>query len=96
METLLKPGDMIRIRNDIDEQYPYGMIFNSDNKNNWIYNAMAAPGTLVTIQRVSECGQYITDYSYDKDYNLEGFWSYTDEMFDPDMLSILLEERYNL
>ena len=96
METLLKPGDMIRIRNDINEQHQYRMILNSDNKNSWIYSVMAAPGTLVTIQGIADCGQYITDYSRDEDCKIEGFWNYTDEMFDPDMLSILLEERYDL
>ena len=96
METLLKPGDMIRIRNDIEDYMDYSMIFDSDNKNSWICSAMAAPGTLVTIQRIADCGQYITDYSRDEDCKIEGFWNYTDEMFDPDMLSILLEERYDL
>ena len=96
METLLKPGDMIRIREDISEQYRYKMIFDNDNKNSWIRSVMAAPGTLVTIQGIADCGQYITDYSCDEDFKIEGFWSYTDEMFDPDMLSILLEERYDL
>lgn len=95
METLLKPGDMIRIREDIQEDVGYYMKLDTGNKNNWI-DSMAGPGVLVTITRITENGQYITDYSYDDEYGIEGFWNYTDEMFDSEMLSMLLEDRYNL
>lgn len=95
METLLKPGDMIRIRDDIDEHIEYKMILSNNNKNSWV-PSMAKPGALVTIQNISQNGQYITDHSHDRDFDIDGFWLYTDEMFDPLMLCLLIEERLNL
>ena len=95
METLLKPGDMIRIREDINDYDPYCMILDTENRNSWV-DSMAGPGALVTIKRITENGQYITDYSNDKECGIEGFWNYTDEMFDSEMLSMLLEDRYDL
>ena len=90
METLLKPGDMIRIRKDINEYEQYYMILDTENKNSWV-ESMAGPGSLVTIKRITEDGQYITDYSNDNEFGIEEYWNYTDEMFDPEMISLLLE-----
>ena len=95
METLLKPGDMIRIREDIQESVDYYMKLDTGNKNSWV-DSMAGPGDLVTIIKITNDGQYITDYSNDNECGIKEYWNYTDEMFDPDMLLILLEERYNL
>ena len=94
METLLKPGDMIRIREDINDYESYCMILDTRNKNSWV-DSMAGPGSLVTIKRITDNGQYITDYS-DDEYGIEEYWNYTDEMFDSEILSMLLEDRYDL
>lgn len=93
METLLKPGDIIRIRKDIREDEGYCMILDSSNKNSWI-NEMAPAEELVTIISITEDGQYTVDYCEDEDFR--EFWHYTDQMFDPEILLILLEDRYNL
>ena len=95
METLLKPGDMIRIREDINDYELYCMILDTGNKNSWV-DSMAGPGSLVTIIKITNDGQYITDYSDDNECGIKEYWNYTDEMFDPEMLSMLLEDRYNL
>ncbi len=93
MNTLLKPGDMIRIRNDIQEGKTYKMI-NSDTENSWIKEDMLPAGTLVKIVDISS-NQYIV-HSIDKvaksfsDMDDE-FWLYTDEMFDPEMIRLLLD-----
>jgi hypothetical protein len=90
METLLKPGDMIRIRSDIQEDVNYCMKLDIENKNSWV-DSMAGPGDLVTIIRITNDGQYITDYSDDDECGIEDYWLYTDEMFDPELISLLLE-----
>lgn len=100
METLLKPGDMIRIRKDIDPGVSYKMINNNRASNSWIEDEMLPPGTLVEIVDIAQ-GQYVVHsldikrnkYTYDDE-----FWLYTDQMFDPDMLDMLvssvIEEGY--
>lgn len=91
METLLKPGDMIRIRSDIREGRTYNML-NSESGNDWLRNYMLPAGTLVKIVDISD-QQYIVnaiDLNREKDYDDE-FWLYTDEMFDPELISLLLE-----
>ena len=90
METLLKPGDMIRIRNDIDEDTFYSMILDPDNKNNWIKTEMAKPNELVTIDRINE-GQYKVKNKYNK----IDMWDYTDEMFDQETIRLLIIDRNN-
>ena len=95
METLLKPGDMIRIREDINDYESYCMILDTRNKNSWV-DSMAGPGSLVTIIKITNDGQYITDYSDDNECGIKEYWNYTDEMFDSEMLLMLLEDRYNL
>lgn len=89
METLLKPGDMIRIREDIQRDVNYCMKLDMENKNSWV-DSMAGPGDLVTITRITSDGQYITDYS-DDECGIEDYWLYTDEMFDPEMIRLLLD-----
>ena len=97
METLLKPGDMIRIREDIQQYTTYKMINDSDIGNTWIEEDMLPAGTLVEIVNISK-GQYIVkrlDESKEKDEYLDDdFWLYTDQMFDPEMLIMLMEKDY--
>jgi hypothetical protein len=97
METLLKPGDMIRIREDIQQCTTYKMINDSDIGNTWIEEDMLPAGTLVEIVNISK-GQYIVkrlDESEEKDeYFDDDFWLYTDQMFDPEMLIMLMEKDY--
>ena len=97
MGTLLKPGDMIRIRDDIEESISYKMILDEETTNSWIDEDMLPSGTLVKIINISS-GQYVVnavDYVHDNN-KLYGddFWLYTDQMFDPDMILLLYEERY--
>ena len=91
MGTLLKPGDMIRIRYDIRENNDYYMIINSAVKNSWLKEEMAPAGELVTISDVKD-GQYTIKY-YGQDEDFSDFWYYTDEMFDPEMILFLQEEQ---
>lgn len=99
MNTLLKPGDMIRIREDIQQGINYRMFNDNTIKNGWIEEDMLPAGTLVKIVNISH-KQYVVNaidevarpYS-DID---DDFWLYTDEMFDPELLVLLLEDRYNL
>lgn len=100
MRTLLNIGDIIRIRGDIKEDTPYEMILDTDCKNSWIKYEMLPAGTLVEITGFSH-GQYEVRRLEKVDSNLapidlpDSFWSYTDTMFDPELLMILLEDRYN-
>ena len=92
MKTLLRPGDMIRIRKDISQGVSYGMLNDDKITNSWIEDDMLPPGTLVEIVDIIQ-GQYVvhaldfrrSKYTYDDD-----FWLYTDQMFDPDMLIMLI------
>ena len=94
METLLKPGDMIRIRDDIKASTLYKMLNDDSTSNSWINEDMLPAGTLVEIVDISS-NQYIV-HSIDKvaksysDMDDE-FWLYTDEMFDPEMIRLLLD-----
>ena len=99
MNTLLKPGDMIRIREDIKEGINYKMFNDNDIKNSWIKEDMLPAGTLVEIVNISH-KQYVVN-AIDEIYRPysdidDEFWLYTDEMFDPELLVLLLEDRYNL
>lgn len=93
MNTLLKPGDMIRIRDDIKTGTLYKMLNDDSTGNSWLDEDMLPAGTLVKIVDISS-NQYIV-HSIDKvaksfsDMDDE-FWLYTDEMFDPEMIKLLL------
>ena len=98
METLLKPGDMIRIREDIKQSETYRMLNDDKISNTWIEDDMLPPGTLVEITNVSN-GQYTVRHFDKLDRNPkyfeeDDFWLYTDQMFDPEIIACLLEERY--
>jgi hypothetical protein len=95
METLLKPGDMIRIRKDINEDDDYHMILSKDSLqdvNSWT-KSMAPANSLVTIAAINIFGQY---YILDNNDEEDVGWSYTDQMFDPETLDFLLRERFSL
>ena len=80
-KTLLQVGDKVRIREDIKENVYYSM--KTYNYNNcYIYGKMAEPGSLVTIIK-SSAGYRIEE---------EGFFTYTDEMFDTELIDYLYEE----
>jgi hypothetical protein len=94
MDTLLKPGDIIRIRNDIEEGIPYKMFNDASTKNSWIDEDMLSAGTLVEIVDIAN-DQYVV-HSIDKAAKSysdidDDFWLYTDEMFDPEMIRLLLD-----
>ena len=97
--TLLKVGDIIRIRDDIKENIRYRMKLDPKLNNSWVGTYMASAGTLVQIIDIS-FEQYIVipaDNSIKEgsaEYDNFIFWSYTDEMFDPLMIQVLLEDRY--
>lgn len=80
-QTLLQVGDKVRIREDIKENVYYSM--KTYNYNNcYIYGKMAEPGSLVTIIK-SSAGYRIEE---------EDFFTYTDEMFDTELIDYLYEE----
>ena len=89
MKTLLEPGDMIRIRKDIKEDMSYKMIFNSDSSNSYIKH-MAKPGELIKIRTITTFGQYKIESKTSKYAEL---WDYTDEMFDPESIQLILENK---
>lgn len=94
MDTLLKPGDIIRIRNDIEEGISYKMLNDISIKNSWIDEDMFPAGTLVEIVNIAN-DQYVV-HSIDKAAKSysdidDDFWLYTDEMFDPEMIRLLLD-----
>lgn len=97
MATLLKPGDMIRIRNDIEEGVSYKMLNDTSIKNAWIEEEMLPPGTLIEIKSISNNQYTVSSIEpkrpSSKFFECDEFWLYTDEMFDPDMLEILAIER---
>ena len=93
METLLKPGDMIRIRDDIKIDTSYKMLNDDSTKNSWLNEDMLPAGTLVEIVNISS-NQYVVRSidKVDKSSNIDDeFWLYTDEMFDPEMIRLLLD-----
>lgn len=80
-QTLLQVGDKVRIREDIKEDVYYSM--KTYNYNNcYIYGKMAEPGKLVTIKQ-SNAGYRLEE---------EDFFTYTDEMFDTELIDYLYEE----
>jgi hypothetical protein len=94
MDTLLKPGDIIRIRNDIEEGISYKMLNDASIKNGWVDEDMLPAGTLVEIVNIAN-DQYVV-HSIDKAAKSysdidDDFWLYTDEMFDPEMIRLLLD-----
>ncbi len=95
METLLKPGDMIRIREDIEEGTSYRMILDQETANSWIADDMLPAGTLVKIISISS-NQYIVsavNYKHNSDSLVDDdFWLYTDQMFDPTSIGFLIGE----
>ena len=89
METLLQPGDKIRIRSDIKELTIYNMKI-GDEGDSFVFNSShvqtVKPGQMVTIKRIRH-GKYVLEE--------EGFFNYTDEMFEPDVIEFLYEEYLN-
>lgn len=85
MDTLLKPGDMIRIRDDIEEGIEYSMINNPDVEDVYT-DEMVEPGGLIEIYEITKDGKYHITSEIDYDY----VFSYTDRMFDIETLSYYL------
>ena len=80
-QTLLQVGDKIRIREDIREGIHYEMkTYNYSNC--YLYGKMAKPGSLVTIKQ-NNAGYRLVE---------EDFFTYTDDMFDPELIEFLYEE----
>ena len=80
-KTLLQVGDKVRIREDIRENVYYKMK-TCDYSNCYICGKMAEPGSLVTIQ-INNTGYRLVE---------EDFFTYTDEMFDTELIDYLYEE----
>ena len=81
-QTLLQVGDKVRIREDIRENVYYEMkTYNYSNC--YLYDKMAEPGSLVTIKDIGKYGYRLVE---------EDFFTYTDEMFDPELIEFLYEE----
>lgn len=81
-QTLLQVGDKVRIRKDIRESVYYEMkTYNYSNC--YLYDKMAKPGNLVTIGDIGRYGYRLIE---------EDFFTYTDEMFDPELIEFLYEE----
>lgn len=81
-QTLLQVGDKVRIREDIRENVHYEM--KTYNYNNcYLYGKMINPGKLVTIKDIGRYGYRLVE---------EDFFTYTDEMFDPELIEFLYEE----
>ena len=80
-QTLLQVGDKVRIREDIRENVYYEMkTYNYSNC--YLYGKMAKPGSLVTIKQ-NNAGYRLVE---------EDFFTYTDEMFDLELIEFLYEE----
>ena len=80
-QTLLQVGDKVRIREDIKDGEYYEMKTYTYN-NCYLYGKMAKPGKLVTIKQ-NNAGYRLVE---------EDFFTYTDEMFDPELIEFLYEE----
>ena len=81
-QTLLQVGDKVRIREDIRENVHYEMkTYNYSNC--YLYGKMINPGKLVTIKDIGRYGYRLVE---------EDFFTYTDEMFDPELIEFLYEE----
>jgi hypothetical protein len=86
-DTLLKPGDQIRIRKDIIyEDKQYKMYHDEYNTNSYV-KGMAEPGSLITIIDIAKYDNYMIK----NDCNKTDIFSYTDEMFDPETIKMLLD-----
>lgn len=80
--TILKPGDKIKIREDINDVELYYMA-NNEKHERWLgAEKMAKPGQLVTIKSIIN-GTYRI--------NEEPMFNYTDDMFDPGVINLLKE-----
>ena len=82
MKALLQVGDKVRIRKDIESRSGYKMK-TMNVENCYIPKKMCNPGELVTIAKVSKYGYKLVE---------EDFYTYTDEMFDPEIINFLYEE----
>lgn len=81
-QTLLQVGDKVRIKEDIRESIYYGMkTYNYSNC--YLYGKMAEPGKLVTIKESQGRGYRLVE---------EDFFTYTDEMFESELIEFLYEE----
>ena len=84
MKALLQIGD------DIESNVQYKMRLN-DASNSWLKEYMLQPGEYATIVKYQH-EQYIVhsehSISDDEKFNDE-FWSYTDDMFDQDLIDYL-------
>ena len=85
METLLQPGDKIKIRSDIKHNNKYKMKTNN-REDMYISQSMANPGSMVTIKSIVH-----NTYRLEE----ESLCNYTDEMFEPDLIDYLYEEYLN-
>ena len=80
--TILKPGDKIKMREDINDVELYYMSSN-EKRERWLgAEKMAKPGQLVTIKSIIN-GTYRI--------NEEPMFNYTDDMFDPGVINLLKE-----
>ena len=81
-QTLLQVGDKVRIREDINDYKHYGMkTYNYSNC--YLSGKMINPGKLVTIKEIGKYGYRLIE---------EDFFTYTDEMFEPELIEFLYEE----
>ena len=85
MKTLLQPGDKIKIRADIKQAQSYKMK-TTEVQDTWIRANMAQPGATVTIRRILH-GRYQIEE--------DRICSYTDEMFEPDLIEFLYQDYLN-
>lgn len=85
MKTLLQPGDKIKIRADI-KQAKYYKMKTTEVQDTWIRANMVQPGETVTIRRVFH-GRYQVEE--------DKLCSYTDEMFEPDLIEFLYQDYLN-
>ena len=84
MKTLLQPGDKIKIRSDIETETEYHMKTNDSYD---LYTClMMDPSSLVTIKDIRHSKYVIEE---------DTFYSYTDEMFESDIIEYLYEEYLN-
>lgn len=91
-DTLLKPGDAIRIRKDIKyDSDEYYMLSGNLDAHDLFIEDMGSPGELVVIESINNNGFYRI---IDKEGN-PSLYTYTDSMFDTELINILLEERLN-
>ena len=81
-KTLLQVGDKVHIREDISERGYYEMKTYSYS-NCYLEDKMAKPGELVTIGAIKKNGYQLIE---------EDFFTYTDEMFDLELINFLYEE----